>query len=97
MRDEVLDGITDVRAAAARLGAGVDRVKDAVADAVDDGIGAAKRAIKHGRRAAADLVDDGAHQVKRHPASALGIAFGIGVGVGAVIGMLLAHDRRGGR
>ena len=36
MKDEVLDKVTDIGAAAAQLGAGVGRVKEAVADAVED-------------------------------------------------------------
>ena len=55
MRDGVLDRVPDVGVAAAQLGAGVERVKDAVADAVDDGINATKRAVKQGRRAVEDV------------------------------------------
>ena len=64
MKDQLLDKVTDVGAAAAQLEAEVARVKDAVADAVEDGIDAAKRALKQGRRAAEDLVEDAEHQVK---------------------------------
>ncbi len=97
MRDGILDKVPEVGVAAAQLGAGVERVKDAVADALDDRINATKRAVKQGRRAVEDLVDDGAYQVKRHPVGALGISFAIGLGLGAVIGTLLAHDRNGGK
>jgi len=56
MKAEVPDKVTDVSAAAARLGAEVDGVKEAVADAVEDMIKAAKRVVKQGRRAAEDFV-----------------------------------------
>ena len=45
MEDQLLDKVTDVGAAAAQLEAGVARAKGAVADAVEDGIDAAKRAL----------------------------------------------------
>jgi ElaB/YqjD/DUF883 family membrane-anchored ribosome-binding protein len=97
MKDEVRDKVTDIGAAAAQLGAGVERVKGAVADVVEDGIDAAKRALKQGRRAAEDLVDDAEHQVKRHPLGTLGAFFGLGLGLGAVIGILLTRNGHSGR
>jgi len=92
MKAEVLDKVTDVSAAAAHIGAGVDRAKEAVADAIEDGVKAAKRAVKHGRRAAEDFVDDAEYKVKQHPLGMLGVSFGIGLGLGAVIGILLARN-----
>ena len=92
MKELLLDKVTDVGAAAAQLEAGVERVKGAVADAVEDGIDAAKHPLKQGRRAAEDLVDDAEHQVKQHPLSTLGAFFGIGLGLGALIGFLLARN-----
>jgi ElaB/YqjD/DUF883 family membrane-anchored ribosome-binding protein len=97
MKAEVLDKVADVSAAAVQLGAEVERVKGAVADAVEDGINTAKRAVKQGRRAAEDLVDDAEYRVKQHPLSALGVSFGIGLGLGAVIGVLLARNENCGR
>lgn len=97
MKDEVFDKVTDVGAAAAQLAAGVGRVKEAAADAVEHGIDAAKRALKQGRRAGEDLVDDAEHQVKQHPLSTLGALFSIGLGLGAVIGILLTRNGRSGR
>ena len=97
MKDQLLDKVTDVGAAAAQLEAEVARVKDAVADAVEDGIDAAKRTFKQGRRAAEDLVDDAEHQVKQHPLGTLGAFFGLGLGLGAVIGILLTRNGHSGR
>lgn len=91
MNAEVLDKVADVSAVAAQLGTEVERVKEAVADVFDDGINAAQRALKQGRRAAEDLVDDAEYQVKQHPLKSLGVTFGIGLGLGAVIGFLLAR------
>jgi ElaB/YqjD/DUF883 family membrane-anchored ribosome-binding protein len=97
MKAEVLDKVTGVSAVAAQLGVEAGRVKEAVADAVEDGINAAKRAVKQGRRAAEDLVDDAEYKVKQHPLSTLGVSFGIGLGLGAVIGILLARNGHCGK
>jgi ElaB/YqjD/DUF883 family membrane-anchored ribosome-binding protein len=94
MQTEMLEKTIEVRDL---LGAEVKRVKEAVADAVDNGAVAARHVVKQGRRAAEDLVDDAEYAVKQHPLSALGVSFGIGMGLGAVIGVLLAHNGRGGR
>ncbi len=97
MKSEVLDKVTDVSAAAAQFGAEMGRVKEAVTDAFEDGINAARSAVKKGRRAAEDLVDDAEYQVKRRPLNALGVTFGIGLGLGAVIGVLLARNGHCGK
>ncbi len=91
MQTEILEKTMEVRD---QLGAEVKRVKEAVAGAVEDGIGAARRTVKQGRRAAEDMVDDAEYQVKQHPFSALGVTFGIGLGLGAAIGALLARNGR---
>jgi ElaB/YqjD/DUF883 family membrane-anchored ribosome-binding protein len=97
MKAEVLDRVTDLSGAAAQLEAGVGRMKEAVADAVEHGIATTKRSLKQGRQAAEDLVYDAEHHVKRHPLSALGMSFGVGVGLGAVIGFLLSRTLCPGR
>lgn len=97
MKAEVLDKVTDVSAAAAQLGAELGRMKGVVADTFEDGINAAKSAVKKGRRVAEDLVDDAEYQVKRHPMNALGVTFGIGLGLGAVIGFLLTRNGNCGK
>jgi ElaB/YqjD/DUF883 family membrane-anchored ribosome-binding protein len=93
MQTEIIEKTIEVRD---QLGAEVKRVKEAVAGAVDNGIVAAKRAVKQGRRAAEDLVDDAEYKVKQHPFSALGVSFGIGIGLGAAIGALLARNGHNG-
>jgi ElaB/YqjD/DUF883 family membrane-anchored ribosome-binding protein len=92
MQTEILEKTIEVRD---QLGAEVKRVKEAVADAVEDGYGAARRAVKQGRRAAEDLVDDAECRVRQRPFSALGVSIGIGVGLGVAIGVLLARNGRG--
>jgi ElaB/YqjD/DUF883 family membrane-anchored ribosome-binding protein len=94
MQTEMLEKNIEVRD---QLGAEVKRVKEAVADAVDNGVVAARRVVKQGRRAAGDFVDDAEYQVKQRPFSALGVTFGIGLGLGAAIGALLARNGHCGR
>jgi ElaB/YqjD/DUF883 family membrane-anchored ribosome-binding protein len=94
MQTEIIEKTKEVRN---QVGAEVKRVKEAVADAVDNGVVAAKRAVKQGRRAAEDLVDDAEYRIKQRPFSALGITFGIGMGLGAAIGVLLARNGRNGK
>jgi ElaB/YqjD/DUF883 family membrane-anchored ribosome-binding protein len=93
MQTEIREKTIEVRD---QLGAEVKRVKEAVVDAVDNGIVAAKRAVKQGRRAAEDLVDDAEYRIKQRPFSALGVSLGIGMGLGAAIGVLLARNGRNG-
>ena len=94
MQTEIREKTIEVRD---QLEAEVKRVKEAVTDAVEDKLGAARRAVKQGRRAAEDLVDDAEYRVKQRPLSALGVTFGIGMGLGAAIGVLLARNSRCGR
>ncbi len=92
MKSELLDNVTDAGFAVVQM-AGVGRAKETLEDAVEDGIKAANRAIKRGRRAAEDTVDDAEYQVKQHPLSTVGISLGIGLGLGALIGLRLARKR----
>jgi len=94
MQAEILERTIEVRD---QLETEVKRVKEAVVDAVEDRVVAARRAVKHGRRAAEDFVDDAEYQVKQHPFSALGVTFGIGLGLGTAIGVLLARNGHCGR
>ncbi|HEX5084330.1 MAG TPA: hypothetical protein VFY40_19980 [Blastocatellia bacterium] len=94
MQAEILEKTMEVRD---QLGSEVKRMKEAVADAVEDGLGAARRAVKQGRRAAEDLVDEAECRIKRRPLNALGVSFGIGLGLGAAIGVLLARNGSCGR
>jgi ElaB/YqjD/DUF883 family membrane-anchored ribosome-binding protein len=97
MKAEVLDKAIEVGAAVAQMRAESGRIKEAVADAVEDGLRTARRAVKRGRRVSEDLVGDAEYQVKQHPLSALGVSFGIGFGLGAVIGVLLARNGHRGK
>jgi ElaB/YqjD/DUF883 family membrane-anchored ribosome-binding protein len=94
MQTEIREKTIEVRD---QLEAEVKRVKEAVVDVVDNGIVAAKRAVKQGRRAAEDLVDDAEYRIKQRPFSTLGVTLGIGMGLGAAIGILLTRNGRNGK
>jgi ElaB/YqjD/DUF883 family membrane-anchored ribosome-binding protein len=60
-------------------------------DAGEEGVYAAKRAmrrVQHGIDTLQDLSDDAAHYVKRQPFKAIGIALSVGVPIGILIGWL---------
>lgn len=57
----------------------------AMADAVEDGIEAAKRIGKHTSDATEELMDDTVNRVKRHPVESMVTAFAIGFILGGFI------------
>ncbi len=68
--------------------------KSVAADAVEDGMYAAKRAWKRRARELDDFRDEAAHRVKQEPWKALGIAAGAGLFLGVVVGFLLRGSPR---
>jgi hypothetical protein len=65
------------------------RAGSAVAEAFEDGIGAARRAAKHGGQAAAELFDDTKRRVQRHPVETVVATFAAGIAAGAAISWLM--------
>jgi ElaB/YqjD/DUF883 family membrane-anchored ribosome-binding protein len=65
------------------------KIKSVVADAVDDGMRSALRAVEKGRNLAEDVIDDAIHDakkaVKQNPMEAVGIMFAAGVLVGGLL------------
>lgn len=65
-------------------------------DAGEEGVRAAKRAmrrLKRGVETLEDMKDDAAHYVKRQPLKAVGVAAGVGLLAGVVIGCIGARQR----
>ena len=65
------------------------RAASAVADALEDGGGAARRVTKQGSNAAAELVADTKKRVQRHPVETVAAAFTAGIVAGQVIRWML--------
>jgi ElaB/YqjD/DUF883 family membrane-anchored ribosome-binding protein len=69
-------------------------LKSAAEDAFEEGVHAARRALKSARRRVGeigDLKDEALHQVKRQPLRAVGIAAGAGLILGLAAGLIGAR------
>jgi ElaB/YqjD/DUF883 family membrane-anchored ribosome-binding protein len=61
----------------------------AVADAFEDGIGAARRVAKQGGDAAEEFIDDTTRRLQRHPIETVVTTFAIGVALGTLMGWMI--------
>jgi ElaB/YqjD/DUF883 family membrane-anchored ribosome-binding protein len=61
------------------------RTASAVVDALEDGVGAARRATKHGCYAAEELFDDTKRRVQQHPIKSVVATFAAGIAAGTLI------------
>jgi ElaB/YqjD/DUF883 family membrane-anchored ribosome-binding protein len=87
VRDRAIDACRQ----AAHLSHEAHLFKSLAADAVDDGVHAARRAIRSVRRSVeelADLKDEAVHRVKRQPFKAVSVAVGAGLVLGLAIGWI---------
>jgi ElaB/YqjD/DUF883 family membrane-anchored ribosome-binding protein len=85
----VADRMTDAIRQAAHFSHEARLMKSMARDAGEEGVYAAKRALRRARRsldALTNLKDDAAYYVKRQPFKAVGVAAGVGLLVGVVIG-----------
>ena len=91
--DRIVDGVR--RAAHASHQARL--LKSIAEDAVEDGVHAARRAMKTVRYRLddlGDLRDEAARCVKRQPLVAVGTAFGAGLAIGAIAAWAVRRGRR---
>lgn len=65
------------------------RATSAVADAIEDGLGAARRVAKQGGDAAEELFDDTTKRLQRHPIETIVVTFAVGVTAGIAIGWMM--------
>ena len=93
------DRVVDAWRGAAHMSHEARLLKSVAEDAIEDGVHAAKRAIKSVQRRVEelrDLKDEATYRVKRRPLQAVGAAFGIGVAVGVAVGWIAYLRRRRG-
>jgi hypothetical protein len=62
---------------------------NAVADAIEDGVQAVKRAAKQGGDVAEELLDDTTERLQRHPLLTVAATFAVGITAGALIGWMM--------
>jgi ElaB/YqjD/DUF883 family membrane-anchored ribosome-binding protein len=65
------------------------RATRAVADAIDDGVGVARRAAKQGGDAAEEFLNDTTERIQRHPVLTVAATFAIGVAAGTLLGLMM--------
>jgi ElaB/YqjD/DUF883 family membrane-anchored ribosome-binding protein len=65
------------------------RATSAVADAIQDGVGVARRAVKQGGDAAEEFLNDTAQRIQRHPVLTVATTFAAGFSAGALIAWMV--------
>ena len=65
------------------------RATSAIADAIEDGVGAVTRAAKQGGDAAEQFLDDTTQRLQRHLVLTVATTFAVGVAAGTLIGWML--------
>ncbi len=68
------------------------RFTTAVADAFEDGIGAARRVAKQSGDAAEEFFDDTTKRMQRHPIETLVTSLGAGIAIGILIGWVMKRS-----
>jgi ElaB/YqjD/DUF883 family membrane-anchored ribosome-binding protein len=86
MLQSVLERTGDQVAETARK---ASRAASAVADALEDGVGAARRVAKQGGDAAEEFIDDTTRRLQRHPVETIVTTFAVGIGLGVLIGWMI--------
>jgi hypothetical protein len=61
----------------------------AVAEAIEDGVGVARRAVKQSGDAAEEFLSDTTQRLQRHPALTVAATFAVGFTSGTVIGWMM--------
>ena len=67
----------------------LSRATSAMADAIDEGVGVIKRAVKRSGDVAEELMDDTTQRVKRHPIETMAATLALGLVAGAFIGWMM--------
>jgi ElaB/YqjD/DUF883 family membrane-anchored ribosome-binding protein len=68
------------------------RLTSAMADAVEEGLGAARRVAKQTGDAAEEFFDDTTKRLARHPVEMVVGSVAVGIAIGVVIGWLISRE-----
>jgi ElaB/YqjD/DUF883 family membrane-anchored ribosome-binding protein len=90
----VRDRVVDSARRMTKLSHDAHAATSRAADAVEDGVYAAKRAMRRGVAQLEDLHEESIHRVKRHPLKSLGLGVGVGLALGIAIGWAGSRARR---
>jgi ElaB/YqjD/DUF883 family membrane-anchored ribosome-binding protein len=88
MSDTVVGRAGDQVAETART---ASRMTSAMAEAVEEGLGAARRVAKQAGDAAEEFFDDTTKRLERHPIETVVGSMAVGVAIGIVIGWLISR------
>jgi len=69
----------------------LSRATSAMAEAIDEGVGAIKVAVKRSGDLAEEMMDDTTQRVKRHPVETMVATFGVGIILGMLIGWMVSR------
>jgi hypothetical protein len=69
------------------------RAASAAAEAIEDGVGAAARAVKHGGYAAVEAYDDAKRRVQRKPIESVLATLAVGIAAGTAISWIMRRKR----
>ncbi len=86
MAQSILEHTTEHIAESARK---ASHATSAIADAIEDGVGVARRVAKQGGDAAEEFLDDTTKRLQRHPIETVVASFTIGVAAGILIGWMV--------
>ena len=67
------------------------RATSAMAEAIDEGVGAIKLAVKRSGDLAEEMIDDTTQRVKRHPVETVVATFTLGLIVGGLISWMVSR------
>ncbi len=65
------------------------RATSVIADAIEDGVGVMRRAVKQSGDAADEFLDDTTQRFRRHPVLTVATTFAMGVAAGTFLGWML--------
>jgi len=69
------------------------RATVAVADAIEDGMGVAKRAVRQGSDAAEDFANESSRRIQRNPLTTVAASLAAGFAVGVLTGLASRRKR----